>query len=570
MEDQIIDIEQLIEQGRYLEARSLTQVAIETSSSIRLKQLHALAVSKSGMPLQAKEFLEKLYQEHPDEAETAGILGGIYKTLFKQTQDSEYAIQSRDTYLKNFTLTGDYYTGINAATMSAIAGQARKGREIAQEVITRLGEVKSFWEIATLGEAYLLTKDNKKAIGFYQKARQLAGMDWGKVSSVNNQLWLVNHYMNVPSDILKIFNPPAVAAFVGHMIDRPDRSSPRFPSSIEGAVKAAIRASIRSNKIAIGYCSLACGGDILFAEAMEEEGGEVNIFLPFNKEDFIRESVAFAGSNWTERFDALMGKHPVHFITQENYDNHTDLFSMQSKVVLGTTLLRRSMVHSDAFLLTVLSDFDFSRLEGGTRDNMSLWPFKDKVINISPNNFLTSSQAGTEDPTSIQKPLPVNVRPALYTLVIDSEVTGEWEKLYEKIQGAFENAVVPPLAFNVRDSKLLIGFLSLRSLIDFTHLLGKTKGVNTSHLRLSINGGPIALDDFHEKDTVKYKVMAGAHLDIAIGGHQYSLPGSCIALSPIAYELPLHNVEIELLSRVNMESGEVAEVFKVLISSQAL
>ncbi|HNP08012.1 MAG TPA: TRAFs-binding domain-containing protein, partial [Cyclobacteriaceae bacterium] len=252
MEDQIIDIEQLIEQGRYLEARSLTQTAIDENPSIRLQQLHALAVSKSGMPLQAKAFLEKLYKELPDEAETAGILGGIYKTLFKQTEDSEYAIQSRDTYLKNFSLTGSYYTGINAATMSAIAGQARKGREIAQEVIDKIGDSKSFWEIATLGEAYLLTKDNKKAIEFYQKARQLAGTDWGKVNSVHNQLWLIKHYMNVPSEILKIFSPPAVAAFVGHMIDKPDRINPRFPASIEDAVKAAIKASIRANKIAIG------------------------------------------------------------------------------------------------------------------------------------------------------------------------------------------------------------------------------------------------------------------------------------------------------------------------------
>ena len=564
LKDQIIVIEHLIEQGRYLEARSLTMKAIARDADIRIQQLHALALSKSGMPVAAKDFLEKVYIIHPEDAETAGILGGIYKELFKQTEDSEYAIQSRDTYLKNFSITGSYYTGINAATMSAIAGQARKGREIAQEVISKIGETQSFWEIATLGEAYLLTKDYKKSIELYQKARQLAGMDWGMISSVHNQLWLISHYMNVPSEILKIFNPPAVAAFVGHMIDRPDRPSPRFPSSIEGAVKEAIRASIQSNKIAIGYCSLACGGDILFAEAMEEEGGEVNIFLPFNKEDFIRESVSFAGGNWTERFDALMSKHPVHFITHENYDNHPDLFSMQSKVVLGTTLLRRSMVHSDAFLLTVLSDFDFSKLEGGTRDNMSLWPFKDKVINISPNNYLTNPQAGTGDAISMQKPLPSNVRPALYTLVIDTEITGEWEKLSEKIQGAFEDAVVPPLAFCTRDSRLLIGFSSLRPLIDFTYLLSKTKGVNLSHLRLSINGGPIALDDFHEKDTVKYKVMTGAHLDIALDGHQFSMPGSCIALSPIAYELPLHNVEIELLSRVNLENGEAAEVFKVL------
>jgi len=527
-----------------------------------LQQLHALALSKGGMPGQAKGFLKKVHDQHPEEAETAGILGGIYKTLFKQTEDSEYAIQSRDTYFKNFSITGSYYTGINAATMSAIAGQARKGREIAQEVINKISDPKSFWEIATLGEAYLLTKDNAQSISLYQQARQLAGTDWGKVSSVYNQLWLIKHYMNVPSEILKIFSPPAVAAFVGHMIDRPDRSSPRFPSSIEDAVKAAIKASIRANKIAIGYCSLACGGDILFAEAMEEEGGEVNIFLPFNKADFIQESVAFAGDHWVDRFESLMSKHTVHYVTHEPYDNHADLFSMQSKVVLGFTLLRRGMIHSDAFLLSVLSDFDFTRLEGGTRDNMSLWPFQDKIINISPDNYLSDSRGGKNEPSK-NKPAQ-HVRPALYTLVIDTEEADEWQTILGIIQGAMEGAVVPPLASCTQGTFLIIGFSALRPLWDFVTVLDKTSGVSLALLRLSINGGPITLDDFHEKDAIQYKKMSGVHVETAMNEHQFSIPGSCIALSPIAYELPLYKVEIELLSRVNMEKGEVVEVFKVL------
>lgn len=562
MENQVQQIEHLIEHGRYLEARAQTQLVTSDGGDLRLQQLHALAVSKSGMPAQAMDFLEKVYGKHSEDAETAGILGGIYKELFKKTEDSEYAIKSRDTYLKNFSLSGSYYTGINAATMSAIAGQARKGREIAEKVISAIGETSEFWAEATLGEAYLLTKDYKKSIDFYLKARQRAGTDWGKISSVFNQLWLISHYMNVPSEILKIFNPPAVAAFVGHMIDRADRPSPRFPATIENEVKAAIRSSIRSNKIAIGYCSLACGGDILFAEAMEEEGGELNIFIPFRKEDFIRESVSFAGENWTARFERLMQQHPVSYVTHESYDHHTDLFSMQSKVVLGSTLFRRSLTHSDAFLISVLSDFDFTRMEGGTRDNISLWPFRDKLINISPNNYLVNAGASARESTLTNRPMPSTVRPALYTLVIDSKKDNS--ALLEKIIGAFEGAVVPPLASCIDKGKLVAGFSALRPLWDFIHLLKKTKGVIADQLRLSINGGPIELDDHHEKDTVQYKVMKGAHLEAALYAHQFCESGACIALSPIAYELALYKVAMEPLSRVTLANGEVAEVFTVL------
>ena len=86
------------------------------------------------------------------------------------------------------------------------------------------------------------------------------------------------------------------------MIDHPNRPQPRFPSSIEAEVKQAIRTTIKTVNAKIGYCSLACGGDILFAEAMEEVGGELNLFLPFNQTDFLNASVRFAGKDWEERF----------------------------------------------------------------------------------------------------------------------------------------------------------------------------------------------------------------------------------------------------------------------------
>ena len=88
-----------------------------------------------------------------------------------------------------------------------------------------------------------------------------------------------------------MFNPPAVAAFVGHMVDHPDRKSPRFPASIEAKVKEGLSNNIRTLNAKIGYCSLACGGDILFAEALAEQGGEVNIFIPFALPDFMFVSV---------------------------------------------------------------------------------------------------------------------------------------------------------------------------------------------------------------------------------------------------------------------------------------
>ncbi|MBK7650443.1 MAG: DUF4071 domain-containing protein [Flammeovirgaceae bacterium] len=386
MPDSLSTIEDLINHGRYFEARARAEEAIQQDDSLRLKQLFALAVSKSGNPNLALDSLSAIYSANPGDSETAGILGSIYKELFKKHQDSKYAILSRDTYAKNFEATGNYYTGINAATMSAIAGRAVQGREMAAQVISKLeGQTNSVWELATLGEAYLLTKNRDRSVDYYIKARKLVGNDWGKVLSIHNQLWLLNHYLPVAKEVLRIFAPPIVLAFAGHMIDAPNRPTPRFPASIESKVKDSIRGAIRTLQASIGYCSLACGADILFAEAMLEEGGEVHILMPFNKNDFIHTSLSFAGEQWVNRFEALHTNYPNTFITHDHYGGNDDLFSLLGKVIFGAAVLRSQTFHQEPYLLTVLSELDMKRREGGTRDTIQLWPYPQRHTNINPD-----------------------------------------------------------------------------------------------------------------------------------------------------------------------------------------
>lgn len=65
--------------------------------------------------------------------------------------------------------------------MSAMAGQASRGREIATEVITLLQEATDdFWKLATLGEAFMLTKNRQKSVEHFIQARKHAGNDGEK------------------------------------------------------------------------------------------------------------------------------------------------------------------------------------------------------------------------------------------------------------------------------------------------------------------------------------------------------------------------------------------------------
>lgn len=511
MTGDIKDIEALINHGRYLEARELA-LRLRNDPQVdhtRVDQLLALSMSKSGSPEMALAHLDLAYRRNPEDAETAGILGGIYKALFKKHQDSKYAILSRDTYVKNFNVSNDYYTGINAATMSTIAGRAVQGREIANSIISLIeNKASSLWELATLGEAYLLIKNREKSVEYYVKARKLAGNDWGKVLSVHSQLWLLNHYVAVPKEVLRIFAPPNVIAFAGHMVDAPNRATPRFPPEIEGKVKDAIKGAIRTLNASIGYSSLACGADILFAEAIAEEGGEMHVLMPFNKSDFVNTSLLFAGEHWVTRFEALQQKFPNTFITHDHYGGNDDLFTLLGKVIFGASILRSRTYHQDPFLLTVLSEYDMKRREGGTRDTIQLWPFPQRHTNINPDVFYAQNEL-TKSTLSVirNEQTIISNRPVLYTACIDlSDVLPMERERLEKLIRSL--AGEEQLAFKIFEEKEDSIVLALETEIGLMDII-RTVWTNTAPfkpekpIRIGLHVAPVYIHAAEEDGDIK-------------------------------------------------------------------
>ncbi|MEZ5446357.1 MAG: hypothetical protein R3F45_11345 [Gammaproteobacteria bacterium] len=112
--------------------------------------------------------------------------------------------------------------------------------------------------------------------------------------------------------------PNRTIVFSGHMIDAVDRSRPRFPPEIEPEAAFAIDAML--NELGVGAETLgitegACGGDLLFAEAMLARGAPVELYLPFERRRFLRASVAYrkipssVADRWAQRFFRLLA-HP--------------------------------------------------------------------------------------------------------------------------------------------------------------------------------------------------------------------------------------------------------------------
>jgi hypothetical protein len=116
--------------------------------------------------------------------------------------------------------------------------------------------------------------------------------------------------------------PRHVLLFSGHMIDAPDRKAPRFPASKEAGAADAIAALLDTADVAAGpndlaICGGACGGDLLFAEACLAHGTALEMYIGFDENTFLKDSVDFANANWRNRFFEARRRATLHIAPDE-------------------------------------------------------------------------------------------------------------------------------------------------------------------------------------------------------------------------------------------------------------
>ena len=98
-----------------------------------------------------------------------------------------------------------------------------------------------------------------------------------------------------------------VLIFAGHMIDAPDRQTPRFPADKEDVAREKIKDVILKEMnsgagVASGYAGGASGGDILFHEVCAELDIPTRLYLAIPPQEYVPNSVQKAGPQWVERF----------------------------------------------------------------------------------------------------------------------------------------------------------------------------------------------------------------------------------------------------------------------------
>lgn len=304
------------------------------ASDVMLRLNAALAFARTANAEQAQRLLWQLHDElemdkdrplndserHVWE-ETLGVLARTYKDQAFRSEDAAKRQKLLQTsfrlYERAFQLTQGYWTGINVATLACLNGEPERAGEVASEVYeqcqTMLEQSSTndddrYWVLSTLAEAALVRDELSDAEKYYSQAYESAPDAFGNlISTRSHARLLLEHYGHAESLLDQWMPIPKVVVFVGHMIDRPDRRQDRFRPERAGAVKTAIKSWLKQHHALVGYSSGACGSDILFQEALRELGGECNLILPYNEDQFLVDSVEIRGDgDWGRRFQKVV------------------------------------------------------------------------------------------------------------------------------------------------------------------------------------------------------------------------------------------------------------------------
>jgi class 3 adenylate cyclase len=263
-----------------------------------------------------------------------------------------------------------------------------------------------YWLLATVAEAALVRGDVDEAEEWYARARAVAGDRFADVATTRRQArLLLEHQRHDPARLDACLTLPRVVTFAGHMIDRAGRPTPRFPPSLETAVRDAIVAELRRLDAGFGYASAACGGDILFLEAMLARDAEVHVVLPYVASEFRAHSVDLR-NGWGARFDAALKQAAsVVTATEQRSPGAAATYDYANMLLEGLAAIRARQLGTPISLLALWDGRPGDGL-GGTETIVRRWQALGRDVRVIDLGALLNA-AGSIVVKSAAPPAPV-------------------------------------------------------------------------------------------------------------------------------------------------------------------
>jgi tetratricopeptide (TPR) repeat protein len=363
--------------------------------------------------------------------EVMANIGHIFKESWKYSHHCRDLEISRELYMASFRKNKTTRTGINAAWLSWLTGDDAMAKQLATEVLKLLpqfGLESSFSDLTNGAEAQLLLGREDDACRFYEEAmKQSANENYISIVTARQQLYFLKEAgFKVPHETLEILAPPTIVVFTGHAIDHPSFQISLFPQEIEEDVKRVITEKLQSINAKIGYSSASCGADIIFIEALQSLGGEINIILPFAISDFIENNVRHAGPRWEKRFERILeSAHSVSFSCEDRYLGHDMLYRFSNHVMHGSAVMRGKFLTTEPHLMAVWHSRTDSA-PGGPAD------FIDRWTNISTLHLIDLDEFG-ETENAVEKIDLSLIQPQKSSLAFDPFISQSPDRIIKSM-----------------------------------------------------------------------------------------------------------------------------------------
>lgn len=364
------------------------------------RYFQALAMARLGEPHAALRLYEHNQVEDIGTEDAVALKGRLLKDLAVRSSGAdqvELFRQSSRAYRLANQMSDGYFSGINAATTSLLAGDKDEACELAAAIARRpdVAQPADYFAAASGAEAALVCGDVVEAVARYAAARRRPDASPGNIASTARQVNLIASRLSIPQNeklaLLESIRPTPVIHYCGHMF------LAGWPHEKE--IVAAIDAILNETGALIAYGSLACGADILVAEAILALGGELHVVLPFAEEDFLTTSVDVGGSDWFARYGAARdAAASVTFATQMRSVDDQEQFAYCTKLMMGLAQLRASVMQATTFQIAV---WDGAPATGaaGTAADCAEWARlggKTRVISVPRDRPALKSAAVTE------------------------------------------------------------------------------------------------------------------------------------------------------------------------------
>lgn len=441
--------------GELLSAFDLAERGlVEHPGDVWLRHRAVLALARAGSTEGAQRLFEDYGLASVDTEDVQALRARMAKDVALDADGAERereAAHAAALYGAIFEATGGYYSGINAATLTLLAGRADEARTLAESVIEALHheDANSYYVAATEAEAAMVLGRQDEARQALRRAAANHGGDYGALSTTRRQLRLVCQAAGLGPDLLAEIQGRAVVHFCGHRIAPPDKNG-RFPAWAEADVAARIAAEVAADPPGFAYGSLASGADIMCAEALLDVGAELHVVLPFATDEFVRSSVADGGPQWVARFQLCMDRATsISYATNDAYLGDDVLYRYGAELAMGLALLRARFLDAPVRQIAVW-DGGSAGGEAGTSIDIATWTGHGHPVTVI---LPTEDQPPTEtEPMDRREDTGRVVRAMLF-----ADVRG-FSKLTDEQMPSFAEHVLGALAGVLKDHEPAISY----------------------------------------------------------------------------------------------------------------